>query len=94
MTRKELYDEIKKYNIAPLIRRERGNYTNLPNFVLEDYINIVKADLKKKTPYNKPISSPNKDVEKLKNAFVALVNKLSNYRIISPAHASDILNAL
>lgn len=87
MTRKEIYAEIQKYNVAPLIRRERGNYTNLSNQALLDYIEIAKKDLLKKN-----VKAPSTD--NFKEAFIKLVTTLKNYRIISDYNASQILTLL
>lgn len=87
MDRKQIYEEIKKYNLAPIIRKERGNYTNLPNYVLIDYINIIKKELASKN--STPSSSSNLD-----KAFVSLVSTLKNKRLLSEYDASKILNLL
>lgn len=89
MTRKELYAEVKKYNLSRQILMEYGNnFTRVPSMVLEDYIRIAKEKETKK------VTKPSKLSEKsanLKEAFVTLVTKLRNYRILSDANVSEIL---
>lgn len=95
MTRNDLYAEVKKYNLQKTILHEYGkNFTNVPSFVLADYIAIAKKDAAKTAAkcVNKVTQKDNCD--KLKNAFVALVSQLKCYRILSDSHAANILNML
>lgn len=89
MTRKEMYAKIKNNaELARTIRLERGNYTNLSNDALMDYILLFEPKTKKACCKNQP-----KD-NNLQDAFVQLVNILRNYRIISDYNAKAILDLL
>lgn len=92
MTRNDLYNLIKKYNLQKTILHEYGkNFTNVPSFVLAEYVEIAKNDeAQKKCCKNKGLD----DAANLKKAFVALVSQLHNYRILSDCHAAEILNML
>lgn len=89
MTRKEMYAKIKNNaELARTIRLERGNYTNLSNDALMDYILLFEPKVKEACCKKQP-----KD-NNLQDAFVQLVNILRNYRIISDYNAKAILDLL
>lgn len=92
MTRKEMYEAIKKYGLNDIIKARFGkNCTNVSNTELEEVINEFVINPKRECAEACEKLKEKAHSTDIKRAFVKLVSTLVAYEVIDDEDAESIL---
>lgn len=92
MTRKELYNRVKKLGVADIIKDRFGdNFTRVSNANLEAFL---RGFGKKTTPTKKVTKATTKETKGTSSAIVKLLSILQTKKVITAKEAEEVAKVL